>query len=228
MVSEIARAYEQYSMLHMHGMVSMDYEDWLETYGVSIPKGEELHKPELIRYIKDWQYPVSAISPTDGSAANAVNWADRATANKPRFFKEPGFIFGVQITRPKTYSSKQTGMMAGAMDSVLSWMPAILQDKPHLSLKQFAAGDGPLQSATSAHTIDVRDLLLYGDQFVNFALTEADANLLALPTNDLTNIEYPTATMVDALFSAAAPANQIRSDGVVSMVIAGTQMDHTP
>jgi hypothetical protein len=81
---------------------------------------------------------------------------------------------------------------------------------------------------TEDYWVDVRDLFLYGDQFVNFALTATDAGLVALPTAAMQK-KYASATDADGLFTSASPANLVRADGVVNLTIAGTTVgqDHT-
>ena len=41
------------------------------------------------------------------------------------------------------------------------------------------------------------------------------------------NKEYPTAAMVDALFSDATNYDRIREDGVCNLNVLGTQQDYT-
>lgn len=61
----------------------------------------------------------------------------------------------------------------------------------------------------------------------NFALSATDAGLVALPTAALQK-RYAATADADALFVSASPANQIRSDGVVSLSILGRQVDTSP
>lgn len=227
MASEIEAAMRQWQLLKDMELTTMDYEDFLGTFGLAVPP-VELHQPELIRYFRNWQYPVSAIDPTDGSAASAVTWALRERADKRRLFTEHGFVFGIQVVRPKVYLKNQTGTIAGGMDTAFSWLPAILNDDPRTSLKEFATSEGPFQGIASTYVLDMRDLLIHGDQYVNFANTETGENLVDLPDTDLAPCIHPNGTMADTLFAAASPANKIRSDGVVAMTIAGRQIDTTP
>lgn len=80
----------------------------------------------------------------------------------------------------------------------------------------------------------MRDLMLYGDQFLNFALSEADNSLVALPGATLTKAaqRYPAIADIEALFKSTATSGvkngrTIRQDGAVSFSIIGRQMDHT-
>lgn len=114
----------------------------------------------------------------------------------------------------------------GALDEARLWLPAVYRDEPYTSLREFvsgAAANGPLGNVpTNGYWADLRDLFLYGDQFVNFDVAAAgDGSHVVMPRADLKR-RYATAAEADALFSAAAPANLVRSDGVVSLNILGT------
>lgn len=226
-IGDVERLLVHYNAMRDAQLIDMDYDDWLRTYGVNIPKAETPGKPELLRYSKNWQYPSNAVDPITGIPSSAVSWAIAERADKKRFFKEPGFIVGVTVTRPKVYMGKQVGAAAGMMDNAFSWLPAVLQEQAQISLKSFAADTGPLfGNTTNGYWVDVRDLLIYGDQFVNFALTETDQGLVALPTVALQK-DYVSSADVDALFKSASPINKIREDGVVNLTIAGRQRDMT-
>lgn len=227
MASEVERAMQQWQLLRHHGLTQMTYEDYLATYGVSQPQAEELHTPELIRYIREWTYPSNTVDPTDGTPSSACSWAIRERADKDRFFAEPGFIVGVTVARPKVYLSGQKGSAVGAMNDAWSWLPAVMMNEYRPAMKQFAAGEGPLNTQAAGYWVDVRDLLLYGDQFVNFALTETDAGLVALPTTALQK-RYASEAMADALWAdQVTPRELVRQDGVVSLSILTHQRDVT-
>lgn len=210
---------------HMRALKLTDasFEDYLRSFGVNAPREtliEEINRPELIRYVRDWTYPSNTIDPVSGAPSSACSWGIAERADKDRFFKEPGFIFGVAVARPKVYVNKQKGAGVSMMNDAYSWLPAILQDQPYTSLKKFAFNAGPLSGTMAAgnYWVDLRDLLVYGDQFVNFALTEIDAGFVALPTAAMQR-KYVTAADMDGLFKSASPANKVRADGVVSMTI---------
>lgn len=225
MASEIEAAMRQWQLLREHGMTQMTYEDYLASYGVR-PALQELHRPELIRYIREWTYPSNTIDPITGAPTSALSWSIAERADKARYFAEPGFIFGVYVARPKLYFSQQTGSAVVAMTDAWTWLPAMLSDQAEHSLRGYVAGAGPLGNAASAYWLDVRDLLMYGDQFINFSLTETDAGLVALPTTSLQK-RYASETMADLLFkdeSTVEPAYTatklyVRQDGVVSLSI---------
>lgn len=215
---------------HMRALKLTDasFEDYLRTFGVTPPREtliEEINRPELIRYIRDWTYPSNTIDPVSGAPSSACSWGIAERADKDRFFKEPGFVFGVAVARPKVYIGKQKGAGVGMMNDAYSWLPAILQDQPYTSLKKFAFNAGPLAGTQTAgnYWVDLRDLLVYGDQFVNFALTETDAGFVALPTATMQR-KYVSSADMNALFKATA-SNKVRADGVVSMTIHSRIMD---
>lgn len=220
---ELDAMYQQWEFMRANQMVNMSYEDWLATYGVR-PKTVEIHRPELLRYNRAWSYPTNTIDPATGTPSSAVSWAISERIDKDRFFKEPGFIFGVSCVRPKVYFSAQTGSAAGVMDTAFSWLPAIMKDEVYTSLKKFTSG-GILPGVTADHWIDMRDLLLYGDQYVNFALSDTSANFVPMPTAT-TEHKYPTEVMAEALF-ATTGQEYINEDGVAQLSILGTQIDHS-
>lgn len=218
---------QQFELMRDLKLTTLTYEEFLRTFGVRAELAETPNKPELIRYVRDWNYPSNTIDPTTGAAASAMSWSIAERADKDRYFSEPGFIFGVSIARPKVYLSKQVGNASQMLNDAMSWLPAMLQHEPQTSLKKFVQAAGPLAGTpTEPYWVDVRDLLLYGDQFVNFALTETNAGLVALPTAAMKK-KYPTSADVDALFVTPATANLVRYDGVLNLTIAGSQIDHT-
>lgn len=223
-MGELDDARRQFELLRQGLAVDMTYEDFLRSFGIRAPDKEKAHRPELIRFAREWQMPVSAIDPLTGDAASAVTWKITERADKDRFFREPGFIVGVTCTRPKVYFARQFGVGASMMDNVFAWLPALMSDDPNTSLKLIPDTSAPTGDVTDAGGtwIDVKDLLLYGDQFVNFALTETDAGLVALPTAAMQK-RYVDGASIDALFSGANKL--IREDGICTLNIAGRQVD---
>lgn len=225
---EISRAMQMWEFQRANNLTDMDYEDFLATYGVRQPR-VELHKPELVRYLRNWTYPSNTVDPATGTPSSALSWSIAERADKDRFFNEPGFLFGVTVTRPKVYLRPQVGSAVEMMTDAVSWLPAIMMDDPTTSLKHFAEGSGPVPSIADdgGYWIDIRDLFMYGDQFLNYSPTGVDnANLVALP--DATGQRrYPTQADVDALFSTAA-ANKINADGIVTLTIASFIRDTSP
>lgn len=229
-MSELEAAMRQYELLKAGGLVQQTYEEFLATYGVRMPM-EALHIPELLRYSREWQYPTNTIDPTSGVARSAVSWVVTERADKNRAFKEPGFIIGVQVIRPKTYFGRQLGAAAGALNSVYQWLPPVLRDDRMASMFAHAdaAGGGPLGAFMStASQFDVKDLYLYGDQFVAGWGTpggeDGTWNALDLPDAG-GNVRYADATDISALFVTATTAEFVRTDGIVDLTIMGRVED---
>lgn len=221
--SEVMRALRAYELSRIYDTNPMTYEDFLRSYGIQLPK-EELHKPELIRYIRDWTYPTNTIDPTNGTPRSALSWAIAERADKDRFFREPGFIFGVTVTRPKVYFKNLNSNSVMLMRHARAWLPAVMNNDPGSSFLKITAADPPLDINTDAYLVDIKDLLVHGDQFVNFALTDTSANIVDLPTAAMQK-RYVSSADLDAMFVSASPANQVREDGVVSMSILSHQED---
>lgn len=223
---EQEKLWNAYQFLRAQFFSKMTYEDFLRSYGVT-GKVIEQDRPELLRYVKDWQYPSNTVEPTTGVASSAVSWSISERLDKDRLFDEPGFIFGVCVMRPKVYLSNQTANGSVSLDTAMRWLPAVMRDNPETSLVEFATTEGPLGKAsaglTNGYWLDVRDLFVYGDQWVDAAAELAD---VALPTVAAV-YEYATEAMADGLFSSDTK-ELIRQDGVASFSILGTQMDHTP
>lgn len=232
--SEVNVAMQQYEMLKMNGLIEMTYQDYLKTYGIrgeAVREPEEQFRPELLRYSRDWQYPSNTPDST-GNVASVVSWSTAERIDKDRFFREPGFIFGVMISRPKVYLGRQVGAAVSMLDTIRSWLPKIMTDDPTTSLKAFAAAsDGPLTEGfkigsdpTEGYVIDVRDLFLYGDQFVR----NTDALSVALPAQD-GNLQYATTAEYNKIFvsQTAGTKQHVETDGLIALTIAGSQRDYT-
>lgn len=227
--SELDLAMRQWEFLKMNSLTTMDYEDFLRTYGVR-PKFQELHRPELIRYAKGWTYPSNTIDPADGSPTSACSWAVAERADKDRFFSEPGFVFGVSVVRPKVYRANQEGSAVALLNTAMDWLPAILDDNPNTSVKTVDNGAGsPLENQTTDYVVDVKDLFLYGDQFLNIDPDSPGTgawspNLVELPTAAGLK-RYASSTDANNLFVDADGSdglNTIRMDGICSLTIASS------
>lgn len=230
-LSEIDRYMREYEFQRMHKLTEMTYEDWLRSYGVSIPQAEEQNVPELIRYIREWSYPTNHVDPTNGTPTSALSWSIAERADKARFFKEPGFLFGVFCARPKVYLTGIKSNAVQLMANARGWLPAVLSDDPWSSFRKVAAGDPPLTGNTDDYWVDIKDLLLYGDQFFNFDHTTAtDINAVSLPTALLSK-RFPTSANINAMFvdtDGSNGKNLVRQDGVVSLSILGQQVETSP
>lgn len=215
---------QQYDLMRQMKMIGGTFEDYLKTFGVRGVDVQEPHKPELLRHSRDWQYPSNTVDPATGVPSSAVSWVIGERADKERFFKEPGFIFGVTVARPKVYLSRLKGAGVHMLDDAWSWLPALMAEDPASSLKLYTAAGGPLETPTNGFWLDLKDLFVYGDQFVNVAF-DGTLSDIALPDVAL-NTKYPTEAMVDGLFVGANPQT-VKQDGVVHFTILGRQVDLT-
>lgn len=222
--SELDDLMRQYQMLRDQDLIDMSYEDWLMTYGVA-SNPEASHRPELIRYVRDWKVPSNIVAP-DATPRYAISWNMAERADKKRRFKEPGFLFGVSVLRPKCYFGIQHGSALGLYNDAYSWMPAIMAEDQGASLANISHTDLVLPDFTADFTIDKRDLYLYGDQFTNIALADV-AGAVALPAS-AANRRYPSATDANGYFVGDTANNYATSDGVVRLGILGRQRDLTP
>lgn len=226
--SEMDLAMQQWQAMRDAGLMPMDYEDFIRTYGVAVRQDEEspnLHRPELLRHSREWSYPSNTIDPSDGTPRSAVSWSVAVRADKARFFKEPGFIIGLVGIRSKVYLDNQVGSFVGGMNNAIRWLPAILNDHPELSYMQYSEGVGPVPTLTDdgGYWVDTRDLLTHGEQFSNVASPPAKVTL-PTPTGQR---RYPTSADIDALFVDGAK-NKVKMDGVTSLSISGRQVDTSP
>lgn len=221
---------EMYNRMVQMKFTDMSFSDWLRQHGVRgvpTPESETQYRPELLRYVREWTYPTNTVNPETGTPTSAAVWSLQERADKDRFFAEPGFIVGVQVTRPKVYLSKQVGNAAAFLDEARLWLPAVFRDEPYTSVREFpdptASATGPLGATpNNGYWVDMRDLFIYGDQWRNFDIEAAgDGSSVLMPSAALQR-RYATAADADALFAAAAPANQIRADGVFKLNILGT------
>ena len=227
--------YAQWEIMRDTGLTDLTYEDYLRSYGVSIPKSEdeggspdERHRPELIRFHRKWTYPTNHVDPATGAPSSAVSWSIAERADKARYFKEPGFILGLRVVRPKLYMGSQKGAAAGLLNNAYAWLPAVLHSHPYTSVAEQldSATEGILQNQTEDYWVDLKDLYLYGDQFVNFAMDAGNNHGLALPTATLDR-KYPTDAMIESLFVTSG-SEYLREDGAVNVNILSRIRETTP
>ena len=226
--SEVDAALRNWQMLRANNMTDMSYEDYLATFGVRTAR-QELHRPELIRFMQDWGYPTNTIDPATGSPSTAQSWSIAERADKDRYFSEPGFVVGITCCRPKIYFENQAGSLVGQMKDALAWLPAMMHHDPATSLRKFATGAGVLTTLTDAngYWLDMRDLLIYGEQFLNYdPATVTDANIVSLPAVSGQRY-YVSSADVDGLF-ADPLSTKVHQDGVVNLNVLSRQDDHTP
>lgn len=229
---DLDRLMDAFEQLRALGISNMTYEDFLRSYGISVPKKDE-NKPELIHRFSDFAYPANTINPADGKPTSALSWVFKNGAREPKFFKEPGFIIGVSVARPKLYFAGLAGSMAEFMGRAWDWMPGYLAQMPETSLKKFNVDGGPLgnrEEASDAYWADMRDLLLYGDQYQNMNyhgmyVDLGKLNLVPLPNASTFNTKNPSTEMIDQLYVKAD--GRVKQDGMVSLTIKGSQQDYT-
>lgn len=248
-IEDLDGKYTMWQILRAQKMTEMSFDDYLNTFGVKTSKAAGA-SIELIRQIKSWSYPSNTINPANiydtsdppevvqaaGSPTSAVSWGIKESADKVRFYKEPGFLFGVTIARPKLYISTNlqvsnaSSMLRGALD----WMPALMKERVELSVKKYLTGEGPIPDAAwsgGGYWLDVRDLFIYGDQFVtpnsSYRIPTYGDRTPHLPTLTEFNAAktYPTSDEVNQLF--VAETGSVHQDGVVHLNIMGTQLDYT-
>lgn len=230
---EVEYGMQHWQALRDAGLETLDYEDWIRTFGVQVeeePDSFNERKPEMIRYWSQWQYPTNTVDPSNGTPRSAVSFVNAFRADKDRLFKEPGFIIGLTIQRPKVYIKDAKGSLAGFMETLENWMPALSHEQYEKAFKRFDGNAGPMPnrfgtSPYKAYWVDFRDLLVHGDQFLNFAPDAASSALNFAAASGKTR--YPTAADIDTLFVDPAK-NYFESDGVVDVTIMGRQRDRTP
>lgn len=192
----------------------MDYEAVLSTYGARLRDTKKRDRPELLRYLRDWTYPSNTVEPTTGVATTAGSWAIKDAASKNRKFNEPGFLFGVQIIRPKIFAGNQTGNASVMLDRAQRWLPPYMEASPERSLAEFTTTQGPYGKTAggfaNGYWVDVNDLFNHGDQYIDGAggaggTSQAGANatnVIALPTTaEVTR--FATLTMANTLLATA-------------------------
>nr|DAV47965.1 MAG TPA: Major capsid protein [Microviridae sp.] len=204
---------------------TVDYEEVLASYGVSIQKAAERDRPELVRYLRDWTYPANTVEPTTGVPSTVASWGIADQADKPRKFDDFGFLFTVQCCRPKVYFSNQTGHGSSMLDRAQRWLPPNMDEAGiERSLAEFSTTQGPYGKTTGGLTngywLDVRDLFNYGDQYLDGLA--ANANSIALPTVAQA-YRYATQAMADALKSTASTL--IQADGNIAYKIKTRHVD---
>lgn len=231
-VGEMEDAWAEWASVKEAGYTDMDFDDWMRTYSANGPvvdagsvASPRFHGPEIVAHFREFSYPVNTVEPTTGVPSTAAGWRIASRANKRIFCDKMGWLIGFSIIRPKVYLGTQQGAIAGFMQDRASWLPAVLNHHMDLGHVQFLDTAGPLAGVmTSAYWIDLRDLLVYGDQFNNY-VTPATGNsgvpFMALPDVN-GNRRYPSSTQIMALFGDTTNG-RFRQDGVASLAIAGHQ-----
>lgn len=233
---DLERLMMAFEQLRAMGVSNMTYEDWLRSNGIAIPNKDE-NKPELLARFSDYSYPANTIDPTSGVPRSAMSWVFKQGERSPKAFKEPGFIIGISVTRPKVYFAGLAGNIAAHLGRAWDWSPNYLWSMPQTTLKNFAGDTGPLGDRTAApdgYFLDMRDAFLYGDQwqnhtaFANDPVVSGDNHMVDLPDGANFNWKYPTETECKSFFvDSAGTATFVKQDGYVSLSIDGQMVDHT-
>lgn len=244
-MEQLQSLFEAYDQLRQIGVAGMSFEDFIRSYGVSVPEVLETEaKPELLARYSDFQYPSNTIDPATGTPSSAVSWVFKNGKRDPKFFKEPGFVVGLSITRPKVYFGGLAGNLAAHLTRAWDWLPNYLNEAspiplPETAMKKFGPDTGPLgdrATATDSYWVEMRDLFLHGDQFQNVKAWADNTNpaddsanhLLALPPGDNHHLyKYPTEAMIKNLFVTTTDP-VVRQDGYVSLSIKGKVREAIP
>lgn len=223
-----AGAYDAYQALVAAQVVDITFDDWLKQYGVKLPTPHTDPRPQRLLSYSDWKFPTKAVDQTDGSIASAVHWRDRVKGDKDYRFKEPGIVLGLCCATPKVYLGEQETAASAFLTRSLDWLPAVLAQHEFTSMKLYtAAGDGPLGVMAEGYWLDIRDLFVHGDQYINFERTATDANLVALP-NSSGKSRFVSSTDADNLFAAASPLNKVHVEGRCRLSFLSSVVDMTP
>ena len=185
----------------------------------------------MLRYSREWTYPNNVVEPTTGVPVPGLSWGINLRVDKDRYFKEPGFIFGVSVARPKLYLGNQRGPASHLMQDGVSWLPIMLRDNDFASMKQVTKAGSILPTAAAdGFWVDIADVFMHGDQFFHNTVEATQmpigGPIVALPEAGL-NARFPSKAMVDALFKDVAN-NVLYQDGVMRLQVLGTLTDTTP
>lgn len=227
--SEIDKAMRMWQFARANQLTDMDFDDYLRTYGISVPRAQS-DKPELLRFVREWQYPTNTVEPTTGVPTTAVSWAIRDRIDKDRLFREPGFIVGLTVARPKVFFTGVLGSFTSVMSDALSWLPAIMRDDPYTSMRKITDGTrDPLNGGLSGdYWVDIKDLFLYGEEYRNHS--ESWLNGIAFPEADLDR-RYPTLAMARNFFvdnGESGTKQFVKEDGICNLTVKGALRDTTP
>lgn len=214
-------------------LTEMTFEDYLGTFGVKSSK-EELSQPELIRFTKNWTYPTNTID-SSGAANTQASWSIQERADKQRFFKEPGFMVGYTVLRPKLYMLHQKQAAISLLNTNLAWLPATMKDQVYSSLRQFQANNAASPYTSSGtpsageldsdlkYWVDLRDIFIFGDQFTNKTLADTMNAVRAQDLVGFHNKKYPQSAALQGIGTGGVLTAD--TDGVVNLNILGTQAD---
>ena len=81
-------------------------------------------EPELLSYRRFWTLPSNVIVPATGLPTGSAYWRLDEKTEKPKLFKEPGFIIGFHAVRPKMFDGKQVYSRAASMWGFRDFIPS--------------------------------------------------------------------------------------------------------
>ena len=230
---------QAFLMMRQMGMSALSYEDYLKTYGVQSVKVEE-GEPELLSYRRFWTLPSNVIDPATGLPTGSAYWRLDEKTEKPKLFKEPGFIIGFHAVRPKMFDGKQVYSRAASMWGFRDFIPSYTLSDPTAAIYNRDPFDMPEFSGTGAVDnsleiyFDHRDLLSHGEQFINgasrLAIPKANGRSFA-PSASMQDIrgQYATTADVDALFASATAGHKfVDYEGIAQLTVKGHVQDFTP
>lgn len=232
-----------YVQMRRAKLTQATWEEFLSMSGVSTPpklreEVEDFRIPELVRFVRDFTYPVPTVDMATGNVVAQLQWSLAERIAKRRFFAEPGFLLGVMCLRPKVYFQNQrTAAVDVALGRGDAWMPAAWDEDPHTSLERVsgvvspAVGTGPVHGGSVDYVYDRRDIYMHGDQWLNIDLgappgSPGHWNLVGLPAADLSRVKYPALADATGLFSQTG-AEYAKVDGIISLQIASRLVDTT-
>lgn len=250
--------YDTWAKMTRNRLIAVTFEDYLKSHGISVKaEVEKPHRPELLRYIQDWQIPRATGYVNDPShTVGRIGWKHTERLDKDRFFKEPGFIIGLWVQRPKIYIA-QSGSATGMMSDAFTWLPAMMQDNPETSLREIDAASagqlfpnyqvedpinpGDFADPDQGAWFDVRDLLMYGEQhfggFTDMVSALDLVNGLNLPDvefmrryasrDDVDRMWFDESTWSQTPDNTVAVPRHFFAEGVVRLQIASRITDTT-
>jgi len=228
------KKYNVWLGMSQNKLTTATFEEWLAMSGVSTPDKldetiADFKIPELIRYTREFAYPVGTVDPTTGLVASLWQWSLADRADKARFFTEPGFLVGLVVCRPKVYRKNLRGAATNYLDTAERWLPSVFDQDPHTSifkhLEQTNEANTPIIGATAPYWIDYKDIFLHGDQFHNLA-TADQTSFVALPSITGTNKNYPALTDANGLFTTTGK-EFLTCDGAFQLSIASRLVEST-
>lgn len=232
---DFEKRYSVWAGIRAARLTVQTWEEFLAGEGVSTPPRlredvADFRIPELVRFVREFTYPVATVDATTGLVAATVQWNTVARMDRSRFFAEPGFLCGFMVARPKVYmQNHRTSVADTLLDRADGWLPAVWDTDPHMAISKFvsASNDGPIEGASVDHWLDKRDLFLYGEQFMNIDLAAPPGSagawsLVALPATNIANTLYPSLADAQGLFvGGGSPAREyLQVDGAFSPHIA--------